>query len=222
MPSDVTVPLPSGGQTAARHYEATGASRRCLFVFAHGAGAGQSHPFMAAYAAALAARGVDVLTFNFPYMNAGRRAPDRAPVLETCFRAVVTYARALPPLAGRSVFIGGKSMGGRMATHLAAQGLDGLRGVIVLGYPLHPPGKPDQLRVAHLPKITVPLLIVQGERDTFGAPDELTPHVAHLPGGATVHGVAGGDHSLGVRGVKPEQLREELAALIVGWMDAHA
>jgi predicted alpha/beta-hydrolase family hydrolase len=177
---------------------------------------------MAAYAAALASRGVDVLTFNFPYTNAGRRAPDRAPVLETCFRAVVAHARALPRLAGHAVFIGGKSMGGRMATHLAAQGLEGLRGVVVLGYPLHPPGKPDRLRVEHLPEITVPVLVVQGERDAFGAPEELRPHLARVPGGATVHSVPGGDHSLGVRGVKPERLREELAAVIVAWIDAHA
>jgi len=206
--------------TSTRHYAAEGAPLKVLFVFAHGAGAGHNHPFMAGYASALASRGVDVVTFNFPYMDAKRRVPDRAPILESCFRGVVEQARAVPGLVGHALFIGGKSMGGRMATHLAAQGLDGLRGVIALGYPLHPPGKPDQLRVAHLSQIAVPALIVQGERDAFGAPSEIKPHVAGMAGRATVHVVTGGDHSLSVKGVKPELMRAEIVNVIVGWMEA--
>ncbi|MEQ1757095.1 MAG: alpha/beta fold hydrolase [Vicinamibacterales bacterium] len=201
-----------------RHFPPTGDSLNTLFVFAHGAGAGETHPFMTACASALAAHGVDVVTFNFPYMEAKRRLPDRAPVLEACFEAVVAQARALPGLAERGLFIGGKSMGGRMATHLAAKGLDRLRGVVALGYPLHPPGKPEQLRVAHLPQIQVPVLIVQGERDTFGTPAELTPYAEAIPGGATVHVVDGGDHSLGVRGTKPEMVREAVVQRVVSWM----
>jgi len=110
------------------------------------------------------------------------------------------------------VFIGGKSMGGRMATHLAAaddataacpeRSREALSGVVVLGYPLHPPGKPEQLRIEHLPRITVPMLIIQGERDPFGSPDELRPHFASLGDRATIHPVTGGDHSLVVRGVR--------------------
>src|SRR5579859_2194352 len=114
-----------------------------MFVLAHGAGAGQRHPWMVQLAEGLRARGVRVLTFDFPYMQEGRRAPDRPPVLEASFRAAVGEARAqLEP--GERLFIGGKSMGGRMATHLAADGEPGLAGVVCLGYPLHPPGKPEQ------------------------------------------------------------------------------
>jgi predicted alpha/beta-hydrolase family hydrolase len=94
------------------------------------------------------------------------------------------------------LFIGGKSMGGRMATHLGAAHIAGLSGILVFGYPLHPPGKPDQLRVAHLPSIAVPVLVVQGERDTFGTPQELKPALASMSAPADLHVVAKGDHSL--------------------------
>jgi predicted alpha/beta-hydrolase family hydrolase len=94
-------------------------------------------------------------------------------------------------------------------------------GVVALGYPLHPPGKPEQLRIAHLPRVTVPVLIVQGERDAFGTPAELAPHLAVMPAGATIHVVAGGDHSLAVRGVKPEQARADVAAVILNWLTSH-
>ena len=168
-----------------------------LLVLAHGAGAGQKHPFMVAVARELSGRGVDVVTFDFPYMAAGRRVPDRAPVLEQAFHDAIATARQWSR-AGR-FFIGGKSMGGRMATHLGAQGVDGVAGIIALGYPLHPPGKPDQLRAAHLPSITLPVLIVQGERDTFGTPAELRPVLATMAAPVTLHVVGGGDHSLAVR-----------------------
>ncbi len=199
------------------HYPADGASARTLFVFAHGAGAGERHPFMTAYARDLSRRGIDVVTFNFPYMEAGRKAPDRAPILESRFREVIAEARAMSGLAEYRLFIGGKSMGGRMATHVAAEGVDDLAGVIALGYPLHPPGRPEQLRVAHLPRVKPPVLIVQGERDTFGSPSELAPYVAAMPA-ATVHVVEGGDHSLSVRGTTPEQVRTRVIEVIGTWM----
>ena len=134
---------------SARRYAAE--SPQATLVFAHGAGAGQAHPFITAAARGLSARGIDVVTFNFPYMEGGKRAPDRPPVLEACFVAVVAAAREHG--GERPLFIGGKSMGGRMATHVAAHHLERvspLSGVICFGYPLHPPGRPDQLRVAHL------------------------------------------------------------------------
>ena len=182
-----------------------------LLVLAHGAGAGQKHPFMVSTARQLAARGVDVATFDFPYMAQGRRAPDRAPVLEQAFRDAIGEARQWSRAS--RLIIGGKSMGGRMATHLGAQkerregvpgdrALDGLEGIVVLGYPLHPPGKPDQPRTAHLPSITTPLLIIQGERDTFGTPDELAPVLKTMRAPTTLHVVPRGDHSLAVRGQK--------------------
>ena len=187
-------------------YAADGAPR-ALLVLAHGAGAGQKHPFMVDAARGLASRGIDVVTFDFPYMARGRKAPDRAPVLEQAFRDAIASARQWS--RAPRLFIGGKSMGGRMATHLGAsasaeatadrQGLEGLAGIVALGYPLHPPGNPQQLRVAHLPDITVPVLIVQGERDTFGTPAELEPALKTMKAPVTLHVVAGGDHSLAVK-----------------------
>ncbi len=197
-------------------------SLNALLVLAHGAGAGERHPFMIAFGRGLAARGIDVVTFNFPYMEQKRRVPDRAPVLERRFRDVIETARQGDP-PGRRLFIGGKSMGGRMATHLAAQEpIEGLNGVIVLGYPLHPPGKPDQPRTAHLPAITSPVLIVQGEHDVFGTPSELEPVIATMRAPVTLHVVAGGDHSLKVRGRPSERIYEPLFELITRFCTADA
>ena len=189
-------------------------SLNALLVLAHGAGAGERHPFMIAFGRGLAARGIDLVTFNFPYMDQKRRVPDKAPVLEARFREVIETARQ-GERAGRRLFIGGKSMGGRMATHLAAQGtIEDLGGVIALGYPLHPPGKPDQPRTAHLPAITSPVLIVQGEHDVFGTPTELEPVIATMRATVTLHVVPGGDHSFKVRGRPGEQVYEPLFDLI--------
>ena len=121
------------------------------------------------------------------------------------------------------LLLGGKSMGGRMATHLAAAGFnvsDGgppLGGIVALGYPLHPPGKPEQLRDAHLPKIRVPVLIVQGSRDTFGTPAELTPVVARMTAPVTVHVVEGGDHSFTVGRTPRETVLDRVADVVAGW-----
>jgi uncharacterized protein len=183
-------------------------------ILAHGAGAGQHHPFMVAFARGLAARGIDVTTFDFPYMRERRRVPDKAPILERSFQEVIAAGGASDrgPL-----FVGGKSMGGRIATHLAAQGVDGLAGVVALGYPLHPPGRPDQLRVAHLPDIRVPVLIVQGERDAFGTPDELQPALATMTADVTLHVVRGADHSLTVRRRTPQSY-DDVLDVVANWM----
>jgi predicted alpha/beta-hydrolase family hydrolase len=212
----VSVPLDSGGQTSAIRYAPTAtASKNVRVILAHGAGAGQRHPFIAGVARRLADANIDVWTFNFPYMEQKRRAPDRAPTLEGCFRRVIDIARgsAGPPDA---LFVGGKSMGGRIATHLAAQG-DQMAGVFALGYPLHPPGKPEQLRSAHLGAISVPVLIVQGERDTFGTPSELSQAIAAMNAPVTLEIVEGGDHSLATRGRSADQLYEWLATVITKW-----
>ena len=184
-------------RTTALAYPAGGDHRmHVTLVLAHGAGAGQSSPFMVGFASGLASRGLDVLTFNFLYTEQGRRLPDRTAALETCYRAAIETARRHAPFAGNALFIGGKSMGGRIASHLAANDPDGIGGLVLLGYPLHPPGKPGQLRVAHLPKIRVPMLVVQGARDPFGTLDELRPHLDGLAAPVTLHGVENGDHSL--------------------------
>ena len=196
-------------------YPAEGGAEAVL-VLAHGAGAGQKHPFMVATAKGLAARRISVVTFDFPYMRERRHVPDKAPVLEAAFREAIEAAREWS--GEKRVFIGGKSMGGRMATHLGAQGLDGLMGIVALGYPLHPPGRPDKPRTEHLPSIRVPVLIVQGERDTFGTPDELKPVIATMTTNVTLNVVPGGDHSLTVRGKKKDEAFNEVLDRIARWM----
>lgn len=177
-----------------------------LFVFAHGAGAGHFHPFMTSYASGLAARGVTVVTFNFPYMEQKRRTPDRAPVLEDAFRRAIVGAVTHRDVQASKLFIGGKSMGGRIATHLAAH-LDTWpeapqpSGVIAFGYPLAPPrSKRTGDRVTHLKALTVPTLIVQGTRDPFGGPDEVKEAVFEGGAGPPIEilPVDGGDHSFAV------------------------
>src|SRR5215510_6159501 len=126
-------------------------SPRAALVLAHGAGAGQKHPFMVRVAKGLAARGVSTATFDFPYMTQGRSVPDRPPILEQSWRDALAEAR--PTFGALPMCIGGKSMGGRIASQVAAQGVDEVKGLVFLGYPLHPPGKPTQLRDAHLPQI---------------------------------------------------------------------
>jgi predicted alpha/beta-hydrolase family hydrolase len=194
-----------------------GASAPTL-VLAHGAGAGSAHPWIQGWAKALAARGLRVLTFDFPYIRAGRKLPDRAPVLEGEYRAVVAKARAKFP--GARLFLGGKSMGGRIASHLAAAG-EVCDGLVFFGYPLHPPAKPEKRRDEHLGKITVPMLFVQGERDPFGGKDEIAPLAKKL--GARAVFVPEGDHSLEApkrSGWTEERVREmvgaNVAAFVVG------
>jgi predicted alpha/beta-hydrolase family hydrolase len=161
-------------------------------VLAPGAGAGQTHPFMTALARALAGRGIAVVTFDFLYRAAGKKAPDRNDKLEACWRAALEVARAATGCA--RPFVGGKSMGGRIASQLCAAG-EAVAGLVLLGYPLHPPRQPEKLRVAHLAAIAVPTLILQGARDPFGAPDELR---AHFPSRAEIVTMPGG-HSFDER-----------------------
>jgi predicted alpha/beta-hydrolase family hydrolase len=187
-----------------------------LLVLAHGAGAGQQHPFMTAVARGFATRGVDVVTFDFPYMRARKKVPDRPPVLERSFSQVIDAARKWS--TANRFFIGGKSMGGRMATHLGAARLAGLSGIVVLGYPLHPPGKPEQLRVAHLPSIAAPVLVLQGERDAFGTPLELKPALDSMTAPVQLHVVQGGDHSLAVSSRRREDVLDEVLDVAAAWM----
>lgn len=190
-----------------------------LFVFAHGAGAGHFHPFMTGYAEGLANRGVTVVTFNFPYMERRRKTPDRAPVLEDAFRRAVLGAVEQRHVRASKLFIGGKSMGGRIASHIVSQGVDGVSGLIFFGYPLHPPGRPEQRRDAHLPQIREPMLFIQGSRDTFGNEEEMKTLMPSLQR-AELHVVPGGDHSFKVPGgVKAQQPAfDDVIATAVGWM----
>jgi uncharacterized protein len=166
-------------------------------VLAHGAGAGQKSTWIVKAAHALAERGITIATFDFPYMAAGKSVPDKAPVLEEAWRAALVAARET--VRGARVFIGGKSMGGRIATHLAAQGVASIAGVVLLGYPLHPPGQPHKRRDAHLPQIQEPVLFVQGAADTFGTEAEIRALLPTMQN-ASLHVIEGGDHSFKVKG----------------------
>jgi uncharacterized protein len=220
----IAVAISSTETTTALAYPAVaGLARHATLVLAHGAGAPQQSAFMVAFARGLAERGIDVLTFNFLYMEHKRRIPDRTEKLEACYRAVIAAAREY--FNRRAVFIGGKSMGGRIATHLAAAtdaDALGVAGVVLLGYPLHAPGKPDQLRAAHLSRIGVPMLLVQGSRDPFGTPEELRPILDTLTAPVTLHVIEHGDHSLAPSRQKNAvaSIYDELQDVIVGWIRA--
>jgi predicted alpha/beta-hydrolase family hydrolase len=186
----------AGGRVTALTYAAA-EKKTSRLILAHGAGANQSHPFMVRVASGLAARGVETMTFNFSYTEEGRRAPDPAPKLEACFRDVIAAVRRRTPDRG-PLCLGGKSMGGRIASHLAAQGEPGIMGLVFLGYPLHPPGKPEKPRSEHLVRIDVPMLFVQGTRDPFGTPLELRPVLERLRPRVEVFPIELGDHSFRV------------------------
>jgi predicted alpha/beta-hydrolase family hydrolase len=193
-PSDLEVRLETGAVTTALVYAGAGAG--AALILGHGAGAGQRSAFMVDFAHALSALGLDVVTFNFLYTEQGRKIPDRAPALEACYRAVIDAVYANVETARRALFIGGKSMGGRIATQVAAADPQlRLTGLVLLGYPLHPPGKPTERRDKHLPSIGRPMLFVQGTRDAFGTPAELAPILPTLQPPPILHAVAHGDHS---------------------------
>ncbi len=170
-------------------------------IVGHGAGAGMDHPFLAGFCRAMAAYGVATARFNFHYMNAGRRAPDPEAALRAAwneaFTGVVAMADGVPVLAG------GKSLGGRIASMCVADGMPAA-GIVFLGYPLHPPGKPERVRAEHLERISVPMLFLQGTRDPFAKPEILAPVLERLGDRVTYVPIEGGDHSFNVRGAKAD------------------
>ena len=200
---------------------ATGPEDAPTLLLAHGAGAPMDSAFMERIAGALAERGRRVLRFEFPYMAARRadgrkRPPDRMPKLEAAFREAYEAAR---DQAAGPVFVGGKSMGGRVASHLA----DDLcaAGLVCLGYPFHPPGKPDRLRTEHLATLATPALIVQGERDALGARAEVAGY--RLAPGIAVVWAADGDHDLKPRKASGRSHEDNIAAAadaVAAFMDA--
>jgi len=194
-PSELTIEL-AGSSTTALVYPAGHHPIGATLILGHGAGAGQRSAFMVEFAQALSALGLDLVTFNFLYTEQRRRIPDRAPALEACYRAVVHAVRCRVASAAHHLFIGGKSMGGRIATHIAAADADlPIDGLVLLGYPLHPPGRPDQRRDKHLPSIHRPMLVVQGSRDAFGLPVELQAIFATMTPPPTLDVIPDGDHS---------------------------
>jgi uncharacterized protein len=200
MPAQVRVEILSHQSVTAMVYPAAAKHRAGVtLILGHGAGAGQTSDFIVNFAGGLAARGIDVVTFNFLYSEEGRRLPDPNDRLEACWRAVIEAVRERMKSDRAELAIGGKSMGGRIASQVAAAGIGDFAGLVFLGYPLHPPGRPDRLRAKHLPDIKAPMLFVQGSRDTFGTPEELRPIVTALEPPVDVYIVEGGDHSFKIR-----------------------
>lgn len=197
------------------------ASPVATLVVAHGAGAGMEHPFLRGFTAALNDDGVATLRFNFPYREAGRKFPDRPPAAIAAWRAVMEAAAARSD--GEPLWAGGKSFGGRMASMAVAEGMPAA-GLVYLGYPLHPPGKPEKLRDEHLYGLSLPMLFLQGSRDTFATPALLESVVARIGPAATLQWCEGGDHSFAVAGTKraPEEVGASLAPAVAEFIRRHS
>jgi hypothetical protein len=191
-------------------------SPETVIILAHGAGQGMSSPFMTFFHAELEARGLKCVLFNFDYMEQKRKMPDPQPKLQARYRSVVT--EVVDKYHPKRLFIGGKSMGGRVASYIASD-LPNLNGLIFLGYPLHPPGKPEQLRDSHLYGLTIPMLFISGTKDTFATKDLLEKVVRKIGSNATLSWVQGGDHSL----KRTRNDRESLQAAVTTieqWVDS--
>jgi predicted alpha/beta-hydrolase family hydrolase len=209
----LTVAVRGSGSVSALRTAAKDAS--WTFVYAPGAGSNIHDPFGAYAARALAPLGVTTVRFQFPYMEAGRKSPDRPAVLEATWRAVIDASRD----AKTRLVVGGRSMGGRIASMVVAE--DGTADALALfAYPLHPPGKPEQLRVAHFPSIKVPALFVSGTNDAFGSPDELCAATKQVKR-SKVHLLESADHGFAVRkssGRTREDVWAEAVGALVGWL----
>lgn len=190
-------------------------------ALAHGAGAGMDHPFLQGVAEALAAEGVAVLRFMFPYREAGRRMPGPAAHAVATWAAVMTDLETRVPGVPR--FAAGKSYGGRMASMAAAEGVIAPAGLIYLGYPLHAPGKPEAPRAAHLPRISAPQLFLEGTNDPFIQPIAQFEAAVETCQDAGVLWTPGGGHSFEVKGAAraPEAVGAEIAGSLVPWLRAH-
>jgi uncharacterized protein len=197
-------------------------------ILGHGAGANQSSGFMRTFAKGLASRGFDVMTFNFVYMEQGRSVPDQKHKLEGCFRAVIAAALKHKKLKSNRLVLGGKSMGGRIASQvMAGEARESIAaevaGLVFLGYPLHPPGQSNKLRVEHLEHIKKPMLFVQGTRDALGSPDEINPYIKNLRPAAKIYSIEGGDHSFKAPkkfGKPPDQIFDDAMNEIDSWSRA--
>ena len=195
-------------------------------ILGHGAGANQTSGFMRTFAKGLASRGLDVMTFNFVYMEQERSVPDQKHKLEGCFLAVIAAALKHKKLKSNRLILGGKSMGGRIASQVMAGEAresiaEEVAGLVFLGYPLHPPGQSSKLRVEHLEHIKKPMLFVQGTRDALGSPDEIKPHIKNLRPAPKIYSIEGGDHSFKAPkkfGKPPDQIFDDAMNEIDRWV----
>src|SRR5438309_4177169 len=194
---------------------------RWLLALAHGAGAGMTHPFLQKLAEELAEAGVATLRYQFPYMEERRRVPDRPPIAAATVAAVVRAAAKAAP--GLPLLAGGKSFGGRMTSQAASQGLlEGVRGLVFFGFPLHPPNRPGTKRAEHLSRVPMPMLFLQGTRDTLADLKLLRPLCAKLGSRATLHIIETADHSFhGLKrsGRSDAEVLRELAETAASWAE---
>ncbi len=195
---EVTIETPLGPVSGLR----AGPKSGPVVVLAHGAGGNMTNPVLEGFAMGLAAADVGCLRFNFAYSEAGRRGPDREPKLRPVWSAAFAHVAK----DGGPVWAAGKSLGGRIASMMVADRELDAAGLILVGYPLHPPGKPERIRDAHLPEIQVPMLFLQGTADPFAQPDLLAAVMKRLGPHATLHEVEGGDHSFRVRGTRRDDI----------------
>jgi hypothetical protein len=213
--------LATGGSVSAVLQVPAGAS--AVLILGHGAGAGMNHPFMADLSQALGERGIATLRYQFPFMEAGSKRPDAPAIAHAAVRAAVHEAAARLP--GLQLFAGGKSYGGRMTSQAQAlQTLEGVRGLIFVGFPLHPAGKPGVERAAHLNEVKLPMLFLQGTRDTLAELALIRATTSQLGDRATLHIVEGADHAFHVlarSGRTDTQVMQELADEIAGWIRSH-
>lgn len=220
--TDLRIPVP--GSIEVSGLLLLPASARALCVLAHGAGAGMRHAFMESVAGRLATRGIATLRYQFPYTERGSRRIDPEPVLLDAVRAAVAAGRA--EAGGLPLFAGGKSMGGRMTSRAAAaEPLEGVAGLVFLGFPLHPAGRPGVSRAAHLERVEVPMLFLQGTRDALADLTLLRPVVERLGARATLHEVEHADHMFQVlkrSGRTNEAVLDELADAVAGWREERA
>jgi len=232
---EIVVKIGEFETVSARLYSARKRNRKGVtIILGHGAGANQLSGFMRMVAGGLAARGLDVITFNFLYTERGRRLPDPKPKLESCYLAVIEAAFKHKKLKGNRIVIGGKSMGGRIASQVAAALSDStsdiskqasisieIDGLVFLGYPLHPPGRPEKLRAEHLKDIRARMLFVQGARDAFGTPDEIRTVMKQQRFKGEIFPIESGDHSFKVpksSSVPQQQVYELAMDKIANWL----
>jgi len=194
--------------------------RDALLVLAHGAGNDMDNPFLSFVHEGVAASGIASLKFNFPYKEAGRRAPDSRAKLQATWRSVINWARSHPELCDCALFAGGKSLGGRMASLVVAEG-ESVDGFVFLGYPLHPARKKDQLRIAHFGALRPPALFIQGNRDALCDLSLLRDALKDIDWPTEVHVINGGDHSFNVPkglGVTDQRVWEEIVTTVCEWI----
>jgi hypothetical protein len=213
----LSIALPQGGEVSA--LLARPPAARAVYVLAHGAGAGMTHRFMEEVASGLADREIATLRYQFPYMQNGSKRPDAPAVAQATVRAAVAEATRRCP--GLPLVAGGKSFGGRMTSQAqAVDPLPGVRGLVFLGFPLHPAGKPSSDRAAHLGEIKIPMLFVQGTRDKLAEPELIRPVVAALPS-ASCHEVEAADHSFHVparSGRSDREVMTEILDAVAAWV----